>query len=106
MIIVIRLLKNKSKFTVITILFCIFMLFYLCTVAYSAFSSTINISGMAHARIDTDIRITDFSLYNVSDDSISSYEEFSKDSVLFNIDFENCNAEIRFLCCNFSVCIV
>lgn len=82
-------LKNKRKFTVITLLFCMFILFYFCTVCYSAFSSTINISGMAHARIETDIRITDFSLYNVSDDTISSYEEFSKDSVLFNINFEN-----------------
>lgn len=82
-----RRFNNKYKITVITLLFCIFILAYFCTIVYSATSTTMNISGLARARIEADIRVTDFSLSEISEGSVSNYEEFSKNSILFNVKF-------------------
>ena len=81
------LIKSKSTKIVITLLLCIFSLFYLSTVAYSAFSSTMNITGLAHSRIEADVRITELSLYEAVN-ATSSYEEFSKNTIFSQITFE------------------
>ena len=78
--------KQKTKI-VITILLCIFILFCLSTIAYSAFSSTMNITGIAKSRVEADIRITDFSLHEIVN-ATSQYEEFSKDTISTSISFK------------------
>lgn len=78
------IIKNKSTKTIIALLFCIFSLFCLSTIAYSAFSSTMNITGMAKSRVEADVRITDFSIHEVSN-ATSSYEEFSKNTISSSI---------------------
>lgn len=81
------LLKNKSIKKIITLLFCIFSLFCLNTIAYSAFSSTMNITGLAHSRVEADVRITNFSLDEL-ENATSSYEEFSKETTSSQVIFE------------------
>ena len=81
------ILKQKSTQIVIILLICIFSLFYLSTVAYSAFSSTMNITGIAKSRVETDVRITNFSIYEISN-ATSQYEEFSKNTLSASIEFK------------------
>ena len=83
------LLKSKSKIPVITLLFCIFILFYFCTVCYSAFSSTMNIDGVGFSRVEADVRITDFKISDkyTSTNYVSNYEKFSRNSVSPSISF-------------------
>ena len=77
----------KKKQIVTIILYLLFILFFQ-TIAYSAISSTMNIRGVAYARVEADVRITNFSVYE-SNDAISLYEEFSKNTISTSIDFTN-----------------
>ena len=90
-----RLLKDKSRFTVITLLFCIFILFYFCTIVYSAFSSTMNIDGVGYSRVEADVRITDFSIKDTTNSSISMYENFSKDTISSEVSLKS-NSSITY----------
>ena len=46
-----------------------------------------NINGIAYSRVETDVRITNFSIYETNN-AISSYEEFSKNlATKDNIEF-------------------
>lgn len=90
-----QLFKSKSTKIVITILLCIFSLFCLSTIAYSAFSSTINITGIAHSRVEVDFRITNFTIYQTNN-ATSSYEEFSKNTVTTEVNIP-ANAAITYL---------
>lgn len=74
--------SRKHLFIIIMILLC----FSFMTMAFSALSSTVKITGDAYARVDADVRITDFSIYESSLNSISSYEEFNKNRVITNIN--------------------
>ena len=65
--------KSKSTKIVITLLFCIITIFFLSTIAYSAFSSTMNITGLAHSRVEADTRITNFTVDEIVN-ATSSYE--------------------------------
>ena len=87
----IKKLKHK-QLTIITIIFSIISLVFLSTIAYSAFSSTMNITGMAHARVEANVRITDFKLESTNN-ATSSYEDFGKEHISTSIDFkENASA--------------
>lgn len=81
------ILKSKSTKIVITILLSIFTLFLLSTIAYSSFSSTMNITGIAHSRVEADVRITNFTIDELVN-ATSKYEEFSKNTVSSSITFE------------------
>ena len=87
--------KSKRKFTIITLLFCIFMLFYFCTVCYSAFSSTMNIDGVGFSRVEADVRITDFSISDTTNSSISMYESFGKDFISSEVNLKS-NSSIAY----------
>ena len=90
------LIKSKSTKMVIALLLCIFSLFSFCTIAYSAFSSTMNITGVAISRVETDVRITDFQIETMSNGAISQYEEFSKNSIASNITFSSSASSITY----------
>ena len=83
-----RLLKNKSNTIIITLIFSIILSVLFCSIAYSALSTTMMINGLAYARPQADVRITDFSIYDTND-ATSSYEEFSKETISTNITFNN-----------------
>ena len=84
-------MKNKSKLIFIFLL----LLFCFQSVVYSAFTTTMSVDGSAVARVESDVRITDFSVYESVGGAISSYEEFSKDTVLSNITL-NSSSSITF----------
>ena len=69
------------------LVFCIILLALFSTVVYSAISSTMTVSGDAYARVEADVRITNFSLYEASSDVVSSYEEYNKNAIASNISF-------------------
>ena len=71
------------------------------TIAYSAINLTMNISGSAFARVEADIRITNFKL-SANNNAISLYEEYSKnivastarisagvDSIIYDVELTN-----------------
>ena len=85
-------MNKKHKF-VIMFLCCLFVVL-LQTVVFCAISSTMNISGIAKARIATDVRITDLSIYEVGSGVNASYEEFSKDVITSGVTFSSASSFI------------
>lgn len=73
--------RQKKKLTFLLLVFAFFACFTFSTIAYSAISSTMNISGDAYARVDADIRITSFKLSSSTSNGISHYEEYSKNTI-------------------------
>ena len=94
-IIVRNIFKNKNKITIITLFLCIFILFYFCTICYSAFSSTMNINGIGFSRVEADVRITDFSICDTTNSSISMYENFSKNTISSEVSLKS-NSSITY----------
>ena len=80
-------MKNKNKKTIVSLIISVFFVVFFQTIGYSSFSSTINITGESVARVETDVRITDFSVYEVEGNVVSSYEKFSKDTLTSNVSF-------------------
>ena len=78
--------KNKKNKTIIIII-SIFLVILFSSIVYSAFSSTMTITGNAHARVETNVRITDFRLAS-SNNSTSSYEDFGKNHISTNLDLK------------------
>lgn len=66
----------RNLFIIITIII------FLCqTIAYSALSTTMNISGKGFAKIQSDVRITNLKIKEMSIDAVTSYEEFSRNAI-------------------------
>lgn len=86
----------KNKITIITLIISIILLIFFTSIVYSAFSSTINITGIGYSRVEADVRITDFSMYATEENVISSYEEFSKDTITSNISLQNDTSSITY----------
>ena len=80
--------KKKSYLKLFSLIFLI--LFCVCfqTIVYSALNSTMKITGNAYARIEADVRITDFGIASVNN-ATSSYEEFGKNHVVTEVDLVN-----------------
>ena len=78
--------------------FVILFFFVLCmqTIVYSAINSTLKIKGDAYARVDSDVRITNFSLYRV-DNAVSSYEDFNKEQLASNIILNSNSSSITYM---------
>lgn len=85
----------KKDFLFLIAFFSLIFLFQ--TIAYSAFSSTMNINGLSYTRTNTDIRITDFSIQEVSTNATTSYEEFSKNSISSNITLSSEESFITYI---------
>ena len=89
-----KIRKNSHhKNIIITLIFSIISLVFLSTIAYSAFSSTMNITGMAHARVEANVRITGFRLAT-SNKATSSYEEFGKNHIVTEVDLLDSSSSI------------
>ena len=83
------MIKMRNKKLTQTIIFLsIISLILFCSIAYSAFSSTMNITGIAHARVEANVRITNFKIHETSN-ATSSYEEFTKNNVSSSLTFTN-----------------
>ena len=85
----------RKKITIIILLLCIFIVFCFCTICYSAFSSTMNISGVGFSRVEADVRITDFSIKDTTNSSISMYESFGKDFISSEVSLKS-NSSITY----------
>lgn len=88
-------MRKYKKKTILYLFLAIFICFTFSTIAYSAISSTMNISGDAVARVDADVRITGFKLSSSESNGISHYEEYSKNTISSKIQlfaFEDVNS--------------
>ena len=76
-----------------------FFLIILCisfyTIAFSAISSTMNITGIGYARIATDVRITSTEVKS-AEDSLISYTEFSRNTVATNFTLNNDSSSVTY----------
>mgnify|MGYP003312216102 CR=1 FL=1 len=79
--------NNKKNKTIILIIFSIISLILFSSIVYSAFSSTMHITGNAHARVEANVRITDFRLKSTTN-ATSSYEEFGTSHISTNVDLK------------------
>ena len=89
-------MKKSKKFK--TFLYLILLFFFvLCfqTIAYSAINSTLNIKGDAYARVEADVRITNFRLANLTN-ATSHYEEYAKSHIITEVDLNNTSSQITY----------
>ena len=84
--------KYKSPFIILFL----FFIFLFQTVAYSAFSATIKITGDSYARVDADIRITNISVLETTENSISEFEDFNKESTKIQVNLPSQNSSITY----------
>ena len=73
----------------------ILLLFYIQTIAYSAINGTITIKGDAYARVEADVRITDFYINDTTNSAISMYENYTKNTINSFIKLTN-NSSITY----------
>ena len=59
------------------------------TIVYSALSTTMNITGVGYARVESNIRITNFKINTTEQDAISQYEQFNKEQIQSEITLPN-----------------
>jgi len=86
--------KNQKK---IIFLFCMILIAFVSqTIVYSAVSSTMTINGNAYARIEKDVRITDFKINSSSVNATSSYEEFSVNTISSKFNLQDSQSSIVF----------
>ena len=88
--------KNNKKLKLFSLIFLILFCLYFQTLAYSAINSTMTIKGDAYARVDADIRITNFKLSSSSSNSTSSYEEFSVNTIASKFNLLDSSSSIVF----------
>ena len=87
--------NNKKNKTIIFIILSIILVILFSSIVYSAFSSTMHITGNAHARVEANVRITDFRLKSVTD-ATSSYEDFGKSHISTNVNLTNSSSTITY----------
>ena len=88
--------KNNKKLKLFSLFLLIIFCLYFQTVAYSAINSTMTINGDAYARVDADVRITNFKLSSSSSNSTSSYEEFSVNTIASKFNLLDSSSSIVF----------
>lgn len=88
-------MKKNKKYTLILLFFIILFCCLIQTMVYSAINSTMNIKGVAYARVEADVRITDFRLANAIN-ATSFYEEFGKNHVVTNVNLTNSTSNITY----------
>ena len=64
------------------------------TIAYSAISSTMKITGSSYARVEKNIRITEFKLNELSTNSVSFYEEYNTTMIKSSVFLPDSNSYI------------
>ena len=86
---------KKNYLKLFSLIFIILFCYVFQTIVYSAFSSTMNINGSAHARIEADVRITDFRLASTNN-ATSLYEEFGKNHIITDVNLNNSSSSITY----------
>ena len=86
--------KNRTGL----MLFLLFTCFTLClSVGYAALNSDLKISGEASFRVESDIRITDVSLYETANLAVENYtSKYSKDTVTIGTKLTQVNSTISY----------
>ena len=87
-------LKDKTEL----MLFLLFVCFTLClSVGYAALNSDLKISGEANFRVESDIRITNVSLYETNNLAVENYtSKYSKDTVTIGTKLTQVNSTISY----------
>lgn len=86
-------MKKHNKF--LYMLFSTILCFFVQTMVFSAINSTVKITGNAYARVDADVRITDFNLKE-SNGGISYYESFGKEHISTEINLSDSSGSITY----------
>ena len=86
---------KKKQYKILTLILAIILCCFFSTIAYSAVYSTMNVTGIAYARVVKDVRITDFKI-NSSSDVTSSYEEFSVNTISSKFNLVDSSSFITF----------
>ena len=88
------MIENKNYLKLFSLIFVILFCFAFQTIVYSAFNSSMLVTGGAYSRINANVRITDFRISEVSDGVISGYELFSKTTTNSNVTLPNSDSYI------------
>ena len=88
--------KNNKKLKFFSLLFIVLFVFISQTIVYSAMYSTMTITGKAYARMQKDVRVTDFKLSSSSSNSTSSYEEFGVNTIASKFNLLDNSSSIVF----------
>ena len=90
-------MKNNIKIKkFILLIFILLSVFYIQTIAYSALSATLNITGDAVARVAADVRITGFRIASTTNNGVSNYEEFGKNHIITGLQLPSRNATVTY----------
>lgn len=89
-------IKFRNKFKFIFCCLILFMCFTFQTIAYSALSTTSRVNGDAFVRVEDEIRITHFSVAEVYSDAISSYEQYSKNTLQTSVILPYSDSYIKY----------
>ena len=90
-------MENINKNIIKNLLIIItYLAFIAQTIAYSAISTTMTIKGDSYAKIQSDIRITNVKIKEISADAISAYEEFSRQVVSTNLKLPTTSSYITY----------
>ena len=86
--------KNRTEL----MLFLLFTCFTLClSVGYAALNSDLKISGEASFRVESDIRITDVSLYETTNLAVENYtSKYSKDTITIGTKLTQVSSTISY----------
>ena len=77
-----------KKFNFSFLILILILSFCFQTIVFCILNSTITIKGDAYARVNADVRITDFKIKSVSN-SVSNYNEFNKNEITMGITLNN-----------------
>jgi hypothetical protein len=87
--------KKNNNYIAIISLTMVFLVVLL-TIGWSAFNSTFVIDGKAFVRIDSEIRVTNFSYYSQTNNAISEYENYNVSSVTADAILPNALSTITY----------
>ena len=87
--------ENKNYKKIFSLIFMIIVFICFQTIVYSAFSSTMNISGIGISRVEANVRITDFRI-STTNNATSSFEEFGKNHIVTEIDLLDSTSSITY----------
>ncbi len=90
-------LLSKKLLNIQTIPIIVALFVVLLSIAYSAFGTTLNISGIAaEVRIEADIRVTGISVDSYTNSAISSYEEYNVSNISMGVNLPNSDSTITY----------
>ena len=89
--------EKKTVNIVALVVLCLFVIVVSLTIGFSTMHSSFDIGEIAAVvRINKDIRITDITLDNTSNNAISNWEEYNTNSISSNITLPNSNSSVTY----------